>query len=42
MNDFRSQIRTQPKDKNLDYLIHSTLKHINRLFVQLFQAGKNE
>ena len=30
---FRSQIMTQPKDNNFDYLIHPTLKRINGLFV---------
>ena len=38
-NKYRSEIRTQPKNNNLDYLIDPKFKNINRLFVLLFENG---
>ena len=32
-NKYRSEITTQPKNNNLDYLIDPTFRNINRLFV---------
>ena len=32
-NKYRSEITIQPKNNNLDYLIHPTFRNINRLFV---------
>ena len=32
-NKYRSEITTQTKNKNLDYLTHPTFRNINRLFV---------
>ena len=34
-NKYRSEITTQPKSNNLDYLIDPTFRNINRLFVLL-------
>ena len=34
---YRSEIITQPKNNNLDYLIHLTIRNINRLFVISFK-----
>ena len=36
---YRSEIITQPKNNNLDYLIDSTRRNINRLFVLSFKNG---
>ena len=41
-NRYRSEITTQPKSKNLDYLIDPTFRHINRLFVLSFKHGNND
>ena len=37
-NKYRSELTTQPKNSNLDYMIDSTFwNNINRLFVLLFK-----
>ena len=36
-NKYRSETTTQPKNDNLDYLIHPTFRNINRLFVLSFK-----
>ena len=41
-NKYRSEITTQPKNENLDYLIDPTFSDINRLFVLLFKNGNND
>ena len=41
-NKYRSEITTQPKNNNLDYLVDPTFRNINRLFVLLFQNGDND
>ena len=38
-NKYRSEITTQPKNKNLDYLIDLTCRNINILFVLSFKNG---
>ena len=40
-NKYRSEITTQPKNNNLDYLIDSTFRNINRLFVLSFKTGND-
>ena len=40
-NKCRSEITTQPKNNNLDYLIDPTFRNINRLFVLSFKNGDN-
>ena len=35
-NKYRSEITTQPKNNNLNYLVDPTFRYINRLFVLLF------
>ena len=35
-NKYRSEIATQPKSDNLDHLIDTTFRNINRLFVCSF------
>ena len=40
-NKYRSEITTQPKNNNLDYLIDPTFRNINRLFVLSFKNGDN-
>ena len=42
MNKYKSEIKTQPKSNNLDYLIYPTFKNINRLFVLSFKNGSND
>ena len=37
----RSEITTQPKNNNLDYLIDPTFRSINRLFVLSFKNGND-
>ena len=39
---YRSEITTQPKKNNLDYLIDPTFRNINRLFVLSFKNGNND
>ena len=41
-NKYRSEITTQPKNNNLNYLVDPTFRYINRLFVLLFQNGDND
>ena len=41
-NKHRSEITTQPKSNNLDYLIDPTFRNINRLFVLLFKYGNDD
>ena len=38
-NKYRSEITTQTKNSNLDYLIDATFRKINRLFVLSFKNG---
>ena len=38
-NKYRSEITSQSKNNNLDYLIDSTFRNINRLFVFSFKNG---
>ena len=38
-NKYRSEITSQTKNNNLDYLIDSTFRNINRLFVFSFKNG---
>ena len=39
---YRSEITTQPKNNNLDYLIDPTFRNINRLFVNSFKNGDDD
>ena len=39
---YRSEITTQTKNNNLDYLIDPTFADINRLFVLSFKNGDND
>ena len=41
-NKYRSEITTQPKDNNLDYLIDSTFRNVNRLFVHSSKNGNDD
>ena len=41
-NEYRSKITTQPKNNNLDYIVGSTFRNINRLFVFWFKKGDND
>ena len=41
-NKYRSEIATQPKSNNLDYLVDPTFRNINRLFVLSFKNGNND
>ena len=41
-NKYRSEITTQPKNYNLDYLIDLTFRNINRLFVLSFKNGHDD
>ena len=41
-NKYRSEITTQLKNNNLDYLIHPTFKNINKLFVLSFKNSNDE
>ena len=38
----RSEIATQPKSNNLDYLIDPTFRNMNRLFVLSFKNDEND
>ena len=40
-NKYRSEITTQPKSNNLDYLIDPTFRNINRLFFLSLKNGNN-
>ena len=39
---YRSEITTQPKNNNLDYLIDPTFRNINRLLVLSFKNGNDD
>ena len=41
-NKYRSEITTQTKNKNLDYLTDPTFRNINRLFVLSFKNGDDD
>ena len=41
-NKDRSEITTQPKNNNLDYLIDLTFSNINRLIVLSFKNGNDD
>ena len=41
-NKYRSEITTQQKNNNLDYLIDPTFRSINRLFVVSFKNVDND
>ena len=41
-NNYRSELKTQTKDINLDYLIDPTFKDINRLFALSFKNGNDD
>ena len=41
-NKYRSEITTQTKNNNLDYLIDPTFRNINRLFVLSFKNGNDD
>ena len=41
-NKYQSEIVTQTKDNNLDYLIDPTCSNINRLFVLSFKNGNDD
>ena len=41
-NKYRSNITTQPKNNNLDYMIDPTFRNINRLFVLSFKNGNDD
>ena len=41
-NKCRSEVTTQPKSNNLDYLIDPTFRNINRSFVLSFKNGDND
>ena len=41
-NKYRSQITTQTKNNNLDYLIDPTFRNINRLFALSFKNGNDD
>ena len=40
-NKYRSELTTQPKNDNLDYLIDPTFRNINRFFVLSFRNGND-
>ena len=42
MNKYRSEITSQPKNNNSDYLIDPTFRNINRLFVLSFKNVNND
>ena len=39
---YRSEITTQPKNNDLDYLIGPTFRNTSRLFVLSFKIGNND
>ena len=41
-NEYRSEIATQPKNKNLNYLIDPTFRNIIRLFVLSFKNDDDD
>ena len=42
LNKYRSEITTQPKNDNFDYLIDPTFRNINSLFVPSFKNGDDD
>ena len=42
LDKYRSEIKTQPKNNNLDYLIDPVFRTINRLFVLSFKNGNDD
>ena len=42
LNKYRSEVITQSKNNNLDYLIDPTFRNINRLFVLSFKNGDDD
>ena len=42
MEQYRSEITTQPKNNNSNYLIDRTFRNINRLFVLSFKNGNDD
>ena len=40
--EYRSEIKTQPENNNLDYLIDPTFRNNNILFVLSFKNGNND
>ena len=41
-NKYKSEITSQPKKNNLDYMIDPKFRNINRLFVLSFKNGDND
>ena len=41
-NKYISEITTEPKNNNLDYLIDAKFRNINRLFLLSFKNGDND
>ena len=41
-NKYRSEITTQSRNNNIDYLIDPTFRNINRLFVLSFKNGDDD
>ena len=41
-NKYRSEITTQTKNNNLDYLIEPTFRNINRMFILSFKNGNDD
>ena len=41
-NKYRSEITTQPKNNNLDYLIDPTFRNVNRLFALSFKNSSKD
>ena len=41
-NKYKSEITTQPKKNNLDYMTDPKFRNINRLFVLSFKNGDND
>ena len=42
LDKYRSEIKTQPKNNNIDYLIDPVFRTINRLFVLSFKNGNDD
>ena len=41
-NKYRSEITTQPKNNNFDYMIDLTFRNVDRMFVLSFKNGDND
>ena len=41
-NKYKFEITAQSENNNLDYMIDSTFRNINKLFIRLFKNGKND